>query len=47
MIDIEIAHNQYGKPIALIHCRKKKTTRARISISHTRSLAVAMAITNF
>jgi phosphopantetheinyl transferase (holo-ACP synthase) len=47
MINIEISHNEYGKPIALVHCRKKKAIRARISISHTRSLAIAMAITNF
>ena len=46
MIDIEITHNEYGKPIAVVNCRKK-TIRVRISISHTRSLAIAMAITNF
>jgi holo-[acyl-carrier protein] synthase len=46
MIDIEITHNKYGKPIAVVNCGKK-TIRVRISISHTRSLAIAMAITNF
>jgi phosphopantetheine--protein transferase-like protein len=46
MSDIEITHNEYGKPIAVVNCRKK-TIRVRISISHTRSLAIAMAITNF
>jgi holo-[acyl-carrier protein] synthase len=46
MIDIEIIHNQYGKPIAVIHRKKRKANAARISISHTRSLAIAMAITN-
>jgi holo-[acyl-carrier protein] synthase len=47
MIDIEITHDQHGKPIALVHFRKKKAIKARISISHTSSLAIAMAITNF
>jgi holo-[acyl-carrier protein] synthase len=47
MIDIEITHNQYGKPIAVLRCRKKKAIRAKISISHTSSLAIAMAITTF
>ena len=47
MIDIEITHNQHGKPIAVVHFRKEKAIKARISISHTRSLAIAMAITNF
>ena len=47
MIDIEITHDQHEKPIALVHFDKKKSMRAGISISHTRSLAIAMAITNF
>jgi phosphopantetheine--protein transferase-like protein len=47
MIDIEIAHNDYGKPIAVVHCGKNKAIRVRISISHTRTLAIAVAITNF
>ena len=46
MIDIEIIHNQYGKPKAVVHRRKKKAIRSTISISHTRSLAIAVAITN-
>jgi phosphopantetheine--protein transferase-like protein len=47
MIDIQITHDQHGKPIAVVHFRKKKAIKARISISHTSSLAIAMAITNF
>lgn len=46
MIDIEIIHNQYGKPNAVVHRRKKKAIRSTISISHTKSLAIAVAITN-
>src|SRR6476661_9134210 len=45
MIDIEITHNRSGKPMGLIARRKKKDIKAVISISHTRSLAIAMAIT--
>jgi phosphopantetheine--protein transferase-like protein len=47
MVDIEVTHDQHGKPIAVVHFRKKKAIKARISISHTSSLAIAMAITNF
>lgn len=45
MIDIEIIHGQYGKPIAMIHRKKKNTSTTQISISHTKSLAIAVAIT--
>ena len=46
MIDIEIIHEQYGKPSAVIHRKRKNTISTRISISHTRSLAIAVAITD-
>ena len=40
MADIEVTHDQHGKPIAVVHFRKKKAIKARISISHTSSLAI-------
>jgi holo-[acyl-carrier protein] synthase len=46
MIDIEITHNRSGKPMGVVSCRKKKAIKVTISISHTRSLAIATAITN-
>ena len=46
MIDIEIIHGQYGKPSVVIHRKRKNTISTRISISHTRSLAIAVAITD-
>jgi phosphopantetheine--protein transferase-like protein len=46
MIDVEIIHRQYGKPTAVIHRKRKNAESVRISISHTRSLAIAVAITN-
>ncbi|MGA7370417.1 MAG: 4'-phosphopantetheinyl transferase superfamily protein [Nitrososphaeraceae archaeon] len=46
MIDIEISHGQYGKPTAVIHRRRKTTISTRISISHTKSVAIAVAITD-
>ncbi|MGC1135547.1 MAG: holo-ACP synthase [Nitrososphaeraceae archaeon] len=46
MIEIEIIHGQYGKPIAMIHRKRKNTITTQISISHTKSLAIAVAITD-
>lgn len=46
MIDIEIIHGEYGKPSAVIHRKRKNTISARISISHTKSFAIAVAITD-
>jgi phosphopantetheine--protein transferase-like protein len=46
MIEIEIIHGRYGKPIALIHRKRKNTITTQISISHTKSLAIAVAITD-
>jgi holo-[acyl-carrier protein] synthase len=43
MIDIEITRDSGGKPIAMTQY-KKKTIKVQISISHTRSVAVAVAI---
>jgi len=43
MIDIMIIHDRHGKPIAIIR-NKNRTIKARISLSHTRSLAIAVAI---
>jgi phosphopantetheine--protein transferase-like protein len=46
MIDVEIIHGQYGKPTAVIHRKRKNAASVMISISHTRSLAIAVAITD-
>jgi holo-[acyl-carrier protein] synthase len=46
MIDVEIIHGPYGKPNAVIHRKRKNAESVTISISHTRSLAIAVAITN-
>ena len=46
MIDIEIVHGQYGKPKAVIHRKRRNMISAQISISHTKSLAIAVAVTN-
>jgi holo-[acyl-carrier protein] synthase len=46
MIDIEIIHEKYGKPVALIHRERRKIIKARVSISHSKSYAIAVAITN-
>ena len=46
MIDIEIIHNQYGKPNAVVPRGMEKAIRSTISISHTKSLAIAVAIIN-
>ena len=47
MTEIEINHSRQGKPrIAL--CRGKgRKMQAQISITHTKSIAIALAITNF
>jgi phosphopantetheine--protein transferase-like protein len=45
MIDIEIVHRQHGKPTAVIHRKRKLTISVQISITHTKSLAVAVALT--
>ena len=47
MIDIEIKHDhQDGKPSTRIRSKKTKAIQARISISHTKSIAIAAAVTN-
>ena len=46
MTDIEIKHNQDGKPSTIISSKKKNAIHARISISHTKSIAIAAAVTN-
>ena len=46
MIEIEISHNRAGKPSLAIRSRKKKAVQARISITHTKSIAVAVAVTS-
>jgi holo-[acyl-carrier protein] synthase len=43
MIEIEISHNPDGKPHISAHT-KIKATQVRISITHTRSIAMAIAI---
>ena len=43
MLDIAIIQDTYGKPTAVSHY-KNKTIKTEISISHTRSLAIAFAI---
>ena len=46
MIDIEIIHGKYGKPTAVIHRKRKNIISAQISIAHTKSIAIAVAITD-
>jgi holo-[acyl-carrier protein] synthase len=43
MIDISIMRDIHGKPIAITR-HKNKTIKTEISISHTQSLAIAIAI---
>jgi phosphopantetheine--protein transferase-like protein len=43
MIDIEIVRYTDGRPIAVVR-HNKKTTNIEISISHSQSLAIAVAI---
>lgn len=45
MVEIEVRHSRDGKPSIAIHARKKGATQARISITHTKSIAIAVAIT--
>jgi phosphopantetheine--protein transferase-like protein len=44
MLEIEISHNPDGKPHVSTHSRIK-AIQVRISITHTRSIAMAIAIT--
>lgn len=46
MIEIEISHNRDGKPSIAVHSRKIRAMQARISITHTRSIAIAVAATD-
>jgi phosphopantetheine--protein transferase-like protein len=46
MIDIEIKHNQDGNPSTIIRSKKTKAIQARVSISHTKSIAIAAAVTD-
>ena len=46
MIDIEIVRGKFGKPTAVIHRKRKNTSMVLVSISHTKSLAMAVAISN-
>lgn len=45
MIEIEISHNRDGKPRIAAHTKKIKAMQARVSITHTRSIAIAVTIT--
>jgi phosphopantetheine--protein transferase-like protein len=47
MTEIEINHTREGKPLIAIYSRKERNLQAQISITHTRSIAIAIAITNF
>jgi holo-[acyl-carrier protein] synthase len=47
MTEIEINHTREGKPQIAIYSRKERIMQAQISITHTRSIAIAIAITNF
>ena len=47
MTEIEINHTREGKPQITIYSRKERNMQAQISITHTRSIAIAIAITNF
>src|SRR5918911_5076657 len=40
MVEIEVRHNRDGKPNITIHSRKKRAVQARISITHTKSIAI-------
>jgi phosphopantetheine--protein transferase-like protein len=46
MIEIEISHNRDGKPIIVADARKIRAMQTRISITHTRSIAIAVAVTD-
>jgi phosphopantetheine--protein transferase-like protein len=45
MVEIEVRHNRDGKPSITINSRKKRAVQARISITHTKSIAIAVAVT--
>jgi holo-[acyl-carrier protein] synthase len=45
MTDIEISHNGQGKPIITLNSRKERRMQAKISITHTKSIAIAVVIT--
>ena len=45
MTDVEISHNGQGKPIITLNSRKKRKMQAKISITHTKSIAIAVVIT--
>lgn len=45
MVEIEVRHNRDGKPSIAIHSRKKRSVQSRISITHTKSIAIAVAVT--
>jgi holo-[acyl-carrier protein] synthase len=45
MIEIEVSHNRDGKPRIAAHTKKIKAMQARVSITHTRSIAIAVTIT--
>jgi holo-[acyl-carrier protein] synthase len=47
MTEIEINHSREGKPRIAIYSRKERNMQAQISITHTKSIAIAIAITNF
>jgi phosphopantetheine--protein transferase-like protein len=46
MTEVEISHNRGGKPLITLRSKKKSNMRARISITHTKSIAIAVAITS-
>jgi holo-[acyl-carrier protein] synthase len=45
MIEIEISHSRDGKPRITAHSKKIKAMQAKVSITHTRSIAIAVTIT--
>jgi phosphopantetheine--protein transferase-like protein len=45
MVEIEVRHNRDGRPSITINSRKKRAVQARISITHTKSIAIAVAVT--
>jgi phosphopantetheine--protein transferase-like protein len=45
MVEIEVHHNRDGKPSIAIRSRKKRAVQARISITHTKTIAIAVAVT--
>ena len=45
MVEIEVRHNRDGRPSITINSRKKRAVQARISITHTKFIAIAVAVT--